>query len=598
MSFSTNSILTVPDADPPPPQPGRVRAALIVMVVCLALGVVIAIVSARVSDWRGPRPLPAGDVEQITSSGATETSPTLSPDGQSLAYRSDEAGTGDIFIRRIGDEHAVNLTNSLQSDETDPAFSPDGEWIAFRTTGQMSGIFVMKRDGSSRRRLTQFGVTPTWSPDSRTIFFATRSGIAATSSRGGTSEGWKVDVATATAARITRHDFRYPSVSPNGRRIAYWGHAGTFRRDAPGPRADIWTMKPDGSAPVRVTDDDPMDWSPIWSSDGRYLYFVSNRGGSQGIWRVQIDERSGRPQGPPQSVSGLPSAAGSLTRSAGDQRFAWSTFASSRSIYRMAFNADARSVEGAATVVVRAASPFTAVDPSPDGSMVVLASGPPSEHIYLARSDGTGLRQVTDGSSRESSPRWSPDGRRIAVESNRGAFNTVWILNADGGGMRMLARSVGELVHPVWSPDSSKIAVWDREGRRLRIYPVLDQPAAAPLETAPDFTTGEFEPGAWSRDGATIAGTAAGAVWTYSLHRRTFERIAAGSSPAWLADSTRLIYINEGRIYMAETIWKFTREVMSLPGEDLGAPCLTSDDRYLYFSRPRTDADLWVLTVR
>jgi hypothetical protein len=49
---------------------------------------------------------------------------------------------------------------------------------------------------------------------------------------------------------------------------------------------------------------------------------------------------------------------------------------------------------------------------------------------------------------------------------------------------------------------------------------------------------------------------------------------------------------------MAETVWKFTREVMSLPGEDLGAPCLTSDDRYLYFSRPRTDADLWVLTVR
>ena len=116
--------------------------------------------------------------------------------------------------------------------------------------------------------------------------------------------------------------------------------------------------------------------------------------------------------------------------------------------------------------------------------MVVLASAPPSEHIYLARSDGTGLRQVTDGSSRESSPRWSPNGRRIAVESDRGAFNTVWILNADGSGMRMLARSVGELVHPVWSPDSSRIAVWDGEAKRLRIYTVLDQPAAAPLTSS------------------------------------------------------------------------------------------------------------------
>ena len=598
MASSNRTIFVFPDADLPPPESGRVRAAVIVIVVCLAVGVVIALLGARVSEWHGTRPLPSGDVEQITSSGATETSPTLSPDGQWLAYRSDEAGTGDIFIRRIGDEHAVNLTNTLQGDETDPAFSPDGEWIAFRTTSQTSGIFVMKRNGSSMRRLTQFGVTPAWSPDSRTIFFATRSGIAATSTRGGISEGWKVDVTTGTVARITRNDFRYPSVSPNGRRIAYWGFAGTFRRNASGPRADIWTMKPDGSTPVRVTDDDTMDWSPIWSSDGRYLYFVSNRGGSQGIWRVEIDERTGRPQGPPQSVSGLPSAAGSLTRSGDDQRFAWSTFASSRSIYRMSFNADARSVEGAATVVVRGASPFTAVDPSPDNSMVVLASGPPFEHIYLARSDGTELRQITDGNSRESSPRWSPDGRRIAVESNRGAFNTVWILNADGSGMRLLARSVGELVHPVWSPDSSKVAVWDKDAKRLRIYAVLEGPATAPLETPPAFATGEFEPGAWSRDGSTIAGTAAGAVWIYSLPRRTFERIAPGGSPVWLADSTRLLYINEGRIYMAEVVWKFTREVMSLPGEDLGAPSLTADDRYLYFSRPRTDADLWVLTVR
>jgi Tol biopolymer transport system component len=598
VSFSTNSILTVSD-DQPPPQPGRLRAGVVVTLVCLVLGVLIAIAGARLSEWGGARPLPSGDVEQITSSGATETSPTLSPDGQWLAYRSDEAGTGDIFIRRIGDEHAVNLTNSLHGDESDPAFSPDGAWIAFRATSQAaSGIYVMKRDGSGMRRLTQFGVTPAWSPDARTIFFATRGGIAAVSSRGSSSEGWKVDVASATVAQITRNDFRYPSVSPSGRRIAYWGYAGTFRRNATGPRADIWTMRPDGSAPVRVTDDDTMDWSPIWSSDGRYLYFVSNRGGAQGIWRVEIDERSGRPQGGPESVSALPSAAGSLTRSADDQRFAWSTFASSRSIYRMDFNADARSVEGAATVVVRGSSPFTSVDPSPDGSMVVLASGPPSEHIYVARSDGTGLRSITEGSSRESSPRWSPDGRRIAVESNRGAFNTVWILNADGSGMRMLARSVGELAHPVWSSDGSKIAVWDKEARRLRIYPVLDEPAAAPLDTPPDLATGEFAPGAWSRDGATIAGTAAGAVWIYSLNKRTFERIAAGSSPVWLADSTRMLYVNEGRIYMAEIVWKFTREVMSLPGEDLGAPCLSADDRYLYFSRPRTDADLWVLTVR
>ena len=368
------------------------RAALIVMVVCLALGVVIAIVSARVSDWRGPRPLPAGDVEQITSSGATETSPTLSPDGQSLAYQSDEAGTGDIFIRRIGDEHAVNLTNSLQSDETDPSFSPDGEWIAFRTTGQMSGIFVMKRDGSSRRRLTQFGVTPTWSPDSRTIFFATRSGIAATWSRGGTSEGWKVDVATATAARITRNDFRYPQSLQTGRASPIGDMRGHLRRDAPGPRADIWTMKPDGSAPG-VTDDDPMDWNPIWWSNSP-TSTLSQKPGQFAGYLARGDRRAIRPTAGPATI-GVRTAerrwfAHALCRRSGARLVHVSL---SRSIYRMAFNADARSVEGAATVVVRAASPFTAVDPSPRWFHGRPRFGPPSEHIYLARSDGAGLRQ-------------------------------------------------------------------------------------------------------------------------------------------------------------------------------------------------------------
>jgi Tol biopolymer transport system component len=599
VSVTSGSSASILGSHQPPAEQGRLRAAVLAAGACLGLVAVVALVGLRLTGWRAARPLPSGDVAQITSSGATESSPTLSPDGQWIAYRSDESGSGDIYIRRIGDEHAVNLTSGLNGDESDPAFSPDGEWIAFRSIRQGGGLFVMKRDGSAIRRLTQFGVTPSWTPDAQTIIYGTRGGIAAASSHAGTSEGWKVDVASATVARITRNDFRRPSVSPNGRRIAYWGFARSFgRRGFTGARADIWTMRLDGSAPVRVTDDEMLDWSPIWSSDGGHLYFVSNRGGSQGIWRIEIDERSGRTRGLPESVSALPSVAGSLTRSADDQRFAWSTYASSRSIYRMPFNADARSVEGEATAVLRSSVPFASADPSPDGSMVVLASSASSEDVYVARADGTGLKAIIDGPGRDVSPRWSPDGRRIAFQSDREALTTVWLVNADGSGLRMLARSAGELVHPVWSPDGSKIAAWDRSMKRLRIYPVLDEPAPSPLETLASFTPGEFAASAWSPDGAWIAGTASGSVWICSVRRGTFERVAAGSSPVWLADSTRLLYVIEGRIQMAESVWKFTRQILSLPGEELGAPSLTRDERYLYFSRPRTDADLWVLTVR
>ena len=52
----------------------------------------------------------------------------------------------------------------------------------------------------------------------------------------------------------------------------------------------------------------------------------------------------------------------------------------------------------------------------------------------------------------------SPDGRHIALESNRGSFASVWILNSDGTGMRPLARAAGELANPVWSPRGDLIA--------------------------------------------------------------------------------------------------------------------------------------------
>ena len=60
------------------------------------------------------------------------------------------------------------------------------------------------------------------------------------------------------------------------------------------------TPRQGGSA---VTDDAALDWSPAWSPDGRSLYFSSARGGTMNLWRVAIDQATGRLLGEPEPMT-------------------------------------------------------------------------------------------------------------------------------------------------------------------------------------------------------------------------------------------------------------------------------------------------------
>ena len=53
-----------------------------------------------------------------------------------------------------------------------------------------------------------------------------------------------------------------------------------------------------GEQPVPVTQDPAVDWNPVWAPDGKSLYFLSNRDGVMNLWRVPIDEATGKTLGP------------------------------------------------------------------------------------------------------------------------------------------------------------------------------------------------------------------------------------------------------------------------------------------------------------
>jgi len=131
------------------------------------------------------------------------------------------------------------------------------------------------------------------------------------------------------------------------------------------------------------------------------------------------------------------------------------------------------------------------------------------DEIYLVRSTGSGIVNLTNApDSNEWGPAWSPDGTRIAFNSDREGIPQVYVMNADGTGLRRLSDVWGE--YPAWSPDGDRIAFESYVGGTTTFgdpnYDVFvmnaDGSGVANLTDDPDSDDGYPT---WSPDGHWIA---------------------------------------------------------------------------------------------
>ena len=319
---------------------------------------------------------------QLTDQPGQELYPSLAPDGKSFVYASRATGNWDIYSQRAGGKNPVNLTRDSPADDTEPAFSPDGERIAFRSERDGGGIFVMGATGENVKRITDFGYNPAWSPDGGEIVCASTTFVRPDVRLSFHSQLISVKVATGEKRLITPGvEFAMqPHWSPHAHRIAYWSVHGT--------QWDIWTIAAGGGKPVPVTNDPALDWNPVWSPDGTYLYFASDRGGSMNLWRVPIDERSGKVLGEPEPVT-TPSpysAYISFSRDGRSMAYAQRTFTSN--IQRVAFDPSREIVVRQPLAVTQGSGAKGSPDISPDGEWIVFASRGKREDLFVVRKDG------------------------------------------------------------------------------------------------------------------------------------------------------------------------------------------------------------------
>ena len=395
----------------------------------------------------------------------------------------------------------------LTTGPSSATWSPDGSELIYSMQGS---LWRQKIGSREARQLTSgpgYAYQPDWSPDGRYVAFARYADDAIQLQLLDLSSGNTRPLLADGAVNVE------PTWSPDGRRVAFVSSAFEGRW-----HIFIASLKPDAilDTVVRVTEDrlSPLPryyygaydqyLSPSWSSDGRELILVSNRGhiwGSGGFWRT-----AARPGAEPREL-----------------RFEETTWK---------------------------ARP----DWSPDGKRVVYSSylGRQWHQLWLMTADGGDPFQLTYAEGDATAPRWSPDGRRIAYISNQDGNTQLQILDVPGGAVeRMVAEKriyrepVGRLrlavVDAAGRPMAARVSIAAGDGRSF-----APDDAWHHADDGFDRKQRSFEYGYFHTRGSSIVTAPAGQVEVevsrgpeYRVFRRTLT-LAADSSQTLRVSLNRL----------------------------------------------------------
>jgi serine/threonine protein kinase/Tol biopolymer transport system component len=587
MTGGMTGTTSVPALQQPRPRRRWLRASL-------AAGVVLAAGLAAYVWWRFAAASPAHSnpsYVRVTDLEGRETYPSLSPDGNSFVYTKSIDGRSHIYSQRVHGANPRDLSSDASADDTQPAFSPDGDRIAFRSNREGGGIFMMGATGESPRRLTAFGYNPAWSPDGSEIAFATEGAVDPTI-RHDVSQLWRVRVANDDKQMIWKGDGMQPSWSPSGRRIAFWA------LDT-GSRRTIWTLPVAGGKPARVTNDNHLNWNPVWAPDGRFLYFASDRGGPMSFWRVPIDEESGKVLGQPEPVTTPAPWSGFLSFSRDGLRFAYATDEGKANIERMDLDPHSGAVSGVPTAVTQGSRTVFAIDASPEGEWIAFTADAPSENLFVIHPDGTGLRQITTGSAKDRMPRWSPNGSQIAFYSNRGGVYQGWTIRPDGSDLSLIT-GASLFFNPVWSPDGRRLACNVGPHEDLCLIDMTQPPAVRRTSPLPRRAN-SLNPCAWSTDGRLLLGLtdAEPGILVYTFATRRYQRITtdAAQVPILLHDDHSVLYIRDNDLMMVDVKGGSPRKIFRAPANsEIKRVSTSRDDRAIYLIRSILEGDIWMGT--
>jgi TolB protein len=251
-------------------------------------------------------------------------------------------------------------------------------------------------------------------------------------------------------------DSQNPVVSPDGSKIA-------FISDHDGT-TDLYLMSSDGSHVERLTQNAERESAPVWSADGKLVRFFVTAPDSSRFYALDVKSRKAT------QIGSVPGRGVRITADGKRVLYALGSWTKVQLMESDPNGANMRQLSDGSGVIW---SPRW----SPDGKRIAYtgqdANG--QTHIYLMKPDGSDVRQLTHfevANGRAQSPAWAPDGKRLAVQADTKEHTHLWIVDATTGDAHKLAPHEEKFIDevPAWFPDGKRIAFASTRSGKLEVW--------------------------------------------------------------------------------------------------------------------------------
>lgn len=513
--------------------------------------------------------------------------PTISPDGTHIAFEY----KGGIYKVPASGGQAERLASGSEYSYC-PVWAPDGRTIAF--AGNRYGnfdVFTMSSEGGSVKRLTTNSAAETpysFSPDGKSVFFGAMISKPAQSALSPISrlgELYSVSVNGGRPHQILSTPAEDIRFMPDGKSFLYQDQKGfenAWRKHHTSSiTRDIWLYDPSEDSHKRITSWKGEDRNPCLSPDGKTLFYLSERSGSFNVWTMPVD-------GSEEQARQLTKYKDNPVRFLSISSDGTLCYGYNGSIYTLrdgrqakvritvkdedALNKDKYiSVKGGSSQAL-----------SPDGKQVAFVS---RGEIFVTAVEYPTTKQITHTPAAETDPTFSDD-RTLAYASERGGRWDIYVAkivrdedpnfpNATLLDEKPLLKDAShERTSPKYSPDGKRIAfVQDRE--KLMILDVQSGKLTQLTDGSTMYDTDGSLDYSWSPDGKWIAMSYTGNkhdpytdIGIVSCDGGEIHNITNtgyfDQNPIWSADGNVIIFASDRYGMRSHASWGSLQDIMAV----------------------------------